>query len=208
MTADLRELLPLYALGALDADEAAAVERAVAADPALAAELASYRDAADRLVDLVPAVAPPPDVKARLLASVGAGPFERFAARIASIYDVTVDRAREVLGLIERTASWDSPFPGIPVRGVHFQGGPACAAADCGLLRLPAGCTFPWHTHRGEELTFILAGALRDQDGHVFRAGDEQLMPAGSRHVITCVGPDDVIFAARVFAGIDLSTGS
>lgn len=208
MTTDLRELLPLYALGVLDADEAAVVERAVAADPALAAELASYRDAAHRVADVVAPVAPPPEIKARLLASVGAGPFERFSTRLAAIYDFTVDRAREVLGLLDRAASWDSPFPGIPITAVHFQGGPACAGADCGFLRLAAGCTFPWHTHRGEELTFILAGALRDQDGHVYRAGEEQLMAAGSRHVITCVGPDDVIFAARVFAGIDLSTES
>ena len=43
---DIRELLPLHALGVLEADEAREVERAVAADPALAAELAAYRDAA------------------------------------------------------------------------------------------------------------------------------------------------------------------
>lgn len=201
---DLRELLPLYALGALDADEAALIERAVAADPALAAELASYRDAAHQLVELAPAVAPPPEVKARLLASIGAGPLERFAARLAAIYDFTVDRAREVLGLVERTAAWDSPFPGIPIRGVHFQGGPACAAADCGLLRLPAGCTFPWHTHRGEEVSIILVGTLRDHSGKLLRPGDELVQAEGSQHDISAEGDEDVIFAARAYNGIDV----
>ena len=35
---DIRELLPLYAMGGLDDNEASAVERAVQADPVLAAE--------------------------------------------------------------------------------------------------------------------------------------------------------------------------
>ena len=52
---------------------------------------------------------------------------------MASLFDVTVDRARELLGLIERPASWENPVPGI--RLVHFDGGPAYAAADCGFVR-------------------------------------------------------------------------
>ena len=64
---DVRELLPLYALGVLDADEVRQVERAVAADPALAAELAAYADAAALIAA---PVQPSPDVKTRLLASV------------------------------------------------------------------------------------------------------------------------------------------
>ncbi|HEU0033378.1 MAG TPA: zf-HC2 domain-containing protein, partial [Kofleriaceae bacterium] len=74
MTSDVRELLPLYALGILDPDEAQAVERAVAADPGLAAELDAYQASTDALVA---PVEPSPDVKLRLLASVGGGRFER-----------------------------------------------------------------------------------------------------------------------------------
>ena len=35
--------------------------------------------------------------------------------------DVTVDKARELLGLVERAASWENPLPGIGL--VHFAGG-------------------------------------------------------------------------------------
>jgi hypothetical protein len=49
MTGDIRELLPLYALGILEADEAALVERAVAGDATLAAELAAYQQTTDAL---------------------------------------------------------------------------------------------------------------------------------------------------------------
>lgn len=205
---DLRELLPLYALGALDASEAAAVERAVAADPALAAELASYRDTAHRLVDLVTPVTPPADLEARLLASAGGGRYERFAARVAAIFDVTVDGAREILGLAERPSSWEALFPGIGL--VHFQGGPACvaAAADCGIVRIDPGCKFPWHMHRGEEVTLILAGTLGDHEGRTLHVGDEVVLAGGAAHDLTCVGDAPVIFIARANGGVVLSTRS
>ncbi len=50
MSQDVRELLPLYALGVLDAAESAVVERAVAGDPTLAAELAAYQRTAEGMV--------------------------------------------------------------------------------------------------------------------------------------------------------------
>lgn len=196
---NVRELLPLHALGMLDADEAKLVEQAVAADPALAAELAGYRDAA---TNIGPAVAPPPDIKARLLASVGGGRFETFSARFAQLFDVTVDKARELLGLIERPASWENPIPGIGL--VHFAGGPACAAADCGFIRIAPGCTFPWHTHRGEEVSIMLAGTLRDHSGRLLHPGDELVQATGTQHDLSAEGDAEVIFAARAFNGIEV----
>jgi putative transcriptional regulator len=197
---DVRELLPLYALGVLEPDEVAVVERAVAADPGLAAELAEYRMAAEEMVEPVTAS---PSVKARLMGSVGGGRFEKFSARMAQIFDVTVDRARELLGLVERSASWENPVPGIGL--VHFDGGPACAVADCGFIRIAPGCTFPWHTHRGDELTIVLAGTLRDHGGRMFKPGDELLHTAGSEHDIAAEGDEEVIFAARAIDGIEVA---
>lgn len=195
---DVRALLPLYALGALDPDEAAAVERAVAGDPALAVELATYRDAAPALVE---PVAPPPAIKARLLASIGGGPLERFSTRMAAIFDLGIDRAREVLGLVERPASWDTAAPGIHL--LHFAGGPACASADCGMVRLADGTTFPPHVHLGEEVSLILAGRLRDHEGRELAAGDELVQVVGTSHHITAIG-GDCLFATRTVNGIQI----
>ena len=203
MSADIRELLPLYALDALDADEAQQVERAIAADPTLAAELAAYREAAHQLVSVMPTAVPGHAVKARLMASIGEGRFERFSSRMASLFDVTVDRARELLGLVERDASWQQGLPGLAL--VHFPGGPACAHADCGFIRLAPGCTFPWHTHRGEEVSVILAGTLRDHEGRLLRPGDELVQASGSQHEITAHGDEEVIFAACAFNGIEIA---
>jgi len=200
---NIKELLPLYALGALDDDEAKQVERAVAGDAALAAELDAYRETATQLVTLVPSAIPGNDVKPRLMASIGAGRFERFSSRMASLFDVTVDRARELLGLVERGASWETPVPGIGL--VHFDGGPACATADCGFVRIAPGCTFPWHTHRGEEVSVILSGTLRDHSGRLLRPGDELVQAQGSQHDISAEGSEEVIFVARAINGIDVA---
>ncbi|MEO8706478.1 MAG: cupin domain-containing protein [Kofleriaceae bacterium] len=200
MTTDVRELLPLYALGILESDEATVVERALAADPALARELASYRDATS---DLVAPIAPSPEVKLRLLASIGGSRYDQYSAKMAKLFDVTVDRAREFLGLIERKASWELPMPGIGL--VHFDGGPAFATADCGFIRLQPGTTFPPHTHVGEEVSVVLTGQIRTDDGRVLGPGDELVQSDRSTHHITCIGDEECIFATRATEGIEIA---
>lgn len=199
---DIHELLPLYALGILSAEERAAVDAAIARDPALAAELASLSDAT---AALIAPVAPSPDVEARLMASVGASRFETYSSRMATLFDVSVDRAREFLGLAERTASWEpQPIPGIHL--VHFDGGPAYAAADCGFVRLADGAMFPPHRHLGEEVSLILAGRLRVIDGdgteRTLEVGDELVKAEGTTHHLVAIG--ECIFAARAMNGIEI----
>lgn len=197
MIEDVRELLPLYALGVLDDVESAVVERAVAGDPALAAELATYQRTAE---GMVAPVAPSPAVHARLMASIGGGRFETFSQRMAALFDVTVDRARELLGLIDRPASWEVGAPGVGL--VHFDGGPAAAAADCGFVRLAPNTAFPLHTHAGEEVSLILAGTLKDRrTGRTFGPGDEIVSAEHSEHDVVAVD-DEVIYAARATNGI------
>ncbi len=194
---DIRELLPLHALGILDAAEAEVVERAVAADPVLARELAALQRTAEKLIA---PIEPSPAVHDRLLASLGGGRFEAFSSRMASLFDVTVDRARELLGLIERPASWELAAPGVGL--VHFAGGPAYAAADCGFVRLEPGASFPVHTHAGEEVSLLLAGTMTDRaKGHVYTTEDEVHASQGSEHDVVA-GPDGALYAARAMDGI------
>ncbi len=200
-TDDVLDLLPLYVLGILEPQEQAIVDAAVAKDPALAAELASYQASADLLV--APA-APAPDVLTRLMASTGGGRFERFSARMASLFDVTPERARELLALIERPASWHLETGGIGL--VHFNGGPAYAAADCGFLRLEPGGIFPPHKHMGEEESVVLQGHLRDaQTGRLLGPGDEMSYAEGSEHHLLCEGSEPCIWAARAMNGIEVA---
>jgi cupin domain len=202
MSADVRELLPLYALGILEPDEVKTVERAIAGDATLATELAAYQRTAEAMV--TPMV-PSPNVKARLLASVGQGAFESFADRMGKLFDVGLDRAREFLGLIERPASWEpQPVPGIFL--VHFEGGPAAAAADCGFIRLAPGAIFPPHKHLGEERSIVLSGKVRDAvNNRVFGPGDEYVQAEGTEHYLINDGTEDCIFAARAMNGIEVA---
>ncbi len=198
---EVRDLLPLYALGILTGVERALVDRAVAADPVLAAELAAFHASTTALVT---PVLPSPEVHARLLASIGGGRFEPFAARTAAMFDVTVEWARELLGLVERRASWEPQVvPGIHL--VHFVGGPRYADADCGFIRLAPGSTFPPHTHMGEEVSLVISGRMRDVvTGLVLVPGDELLQAETSGHSLTCEGDEACIYVARAMHGIEV----
>ncbi len=66
----LLELLPAYALDALDADELGVIERHLPACPDCQTELASFAAAVDMLPLAAPSVEPAPDLKQRLLSRV------------------------------------------------------------------------------------------------------------------------------------------
>ena len=195
---DVRDLLPLYAVGAVDDAERRAVETAIASDPALAAELASYEDAASLIASAAPAVAPPKYLKARLMSSIGAGRFEKFATRVGQIFDVAIDRAREMLGWVDDPNKWvPSGLPGM--RAVHFAAGPACAGADTGYIELAPGAQFPFHEHIGEEVSLVLAGRVRDSDGTIYVPGQEIPKAPGTKHEFWADGDDTLVVAVRVF---------
>jgi anti-sigma factor ChrR (cupin superfamily) len=205
MNADLADLLALHALGLLDADEAAEVERRLAAEPALADELAALRRTAALLVVAPLPVMPPAAVQARLLASIAAdeaGPLTRFAARFARLFDVPVGRGRELLTWVASPTRWEAFGPGIEV--IHFAAGPACAGADTGFVRIAAGARFPWHRHRGEEVSLIVAGRCRDHTGAILVPGDELWLPVDAAHEIFADGDQPLVFAVRVFVGIEI----
>jgi Cupin domain len=201
MNADIRELLPLYALGILESDEALQVECAIAKDALLAAELTAYQETAGAIGSLIRPVPPPPDILSRLVASVGGGRFDAFSARMARLFDVTLERARELLGLIERPASWVPQIPGISL--VHFDGGPQAAAADCGFVRITPGTFFPPHTHLGEEVVTILSGQIRDvSNDRVIGPGEDYVQTEGTTHYLQCTSDEDCIYASRAMNGI------
>jgi anti-sigma factor ChrR (cupin superfamily) len=85
---------------------------------------------------------------------------------------------------------------------VHFDGGPACAAADCGFVRLAAGTAFPLHTHAGEEVSLIIAGSLKDRrTGRTYAPGDELVEAEHTEHDVVALDAE-VIYAARATNGI------
>lgn len=194
---DIRELLPLYALGVLPPDEGSLVEKLLHDHPELAASLETYRATAGDLMLAVAPVAPSPHVRVRLLASIGAGRFEELTPAFRRIFDLTVDGARALLAWIDDPSKWQQVMPHFAA--IHFAGGPACVGADTGFVRLAPHTTFPYHAHRGEEITLVIQGSAVTSDGKSLKAGDEVIEGPGSAHDITNTGDEDFIYATRAF---------
>lgn len=197
--AALFELLPLYAMGALDAVEAAEVERALVAHPGLERELDRWREAIAAIGETDEPVMPAAGVRARLLASLGdsrdVSRFDRFMEQVAELFAVTVDGAREVLAKIDDAAAWRPLMPGIDCIRVSGSSNPA--QPQCAFVRVAAGTTFPWHRHVGEERSLVLHGGAHMADGRDLRPGDVLVVDENVEHDFVVEGDDACIFAVR-----------
>jgi len=98
---------------------------------------AEYRLSAEALADLalsLPRSTPSPAVRERVMKSVSAtNRFEKFAAQVAALIDVSVDKARELVGRIDDAKSWMATH----VEGVFsydLPAGPAVADAVVGFV--------------------------------------------------------------------------
>lgn len=143
-------------------------------------------------------VAPRAALRERLLAAARAEGerFAPFAARLARLIDVTVERARELLATIVRPEAWQPLLPGVDL--LHLAGGPAVAGADVGFVRVAAGRPFPEHRHLGDEHVLVLQGGYRDSSGEVFAAGALVDLPADSAHAFVALPEVDLIYAVVV----------
>jgi putative transcriptional regulator len=72
---------------------------------------------------------------------------------------------------------------------------PTSRAASARLLRIPGGIAVPDHGHRGTELTLVLQGAFRDEDGR-FGPGDIEVADDAIEHTpVAEHGPDCICLA-------------
>lgn len=150
---DIRADLPLYALGTLEGEERAAVEAALAADPALAAELREWTE----LVGLMALDAPeaaPADVRERLIARVHA------------------DARRPAPKVARRRLGWQTPLAAaaalllaiLGYREIGFRAERARTGATLAALQRALGA------REGELATANAALAARERDVGALRA--------------------------------------
>jgi len=142
-------------------------------------------------------VAPSADSRARLMAAVPAhGRYERFAAKVAQLLDLSVERARALLDKLDDASQFSMEMPGIALCWV--EGGPRVANAVRGFVRVAAGTHFPEHAHLGEEQVLVIQGSYSDPGrGRVFVPGDVDVMAPGTAHdyVVPEGGPDLVMLS-------------
>jgi putative transcriptional regulator len=149
-------------------------------------------------------VAPPPGLRAALLASIAGPWWAPFVRRASALLDLDVDAMKALFQSIDDGERW---MPGA-VDGLslfHIDGGPAVEGAITGFVRLAPGATFPEHTHQGFEDALILQGSFI-HDGVELKAGMEAPMSPSSSHVVVA-GPEGCVYLGVSRDGIDFGDG-
>ena len=186
--------LTAYILGELSTSATLNLEKRLASDPALSAQLEALQTATIALtLGLAPEAPPAPSVKAKLLESIQAKPMYAMADALARLCDVATETARGFIDQIEGWANWAPLMP-----GVHFldvDGGPALAGARPGLVYILPGVAFPRHAHKGDEISLYLQGEALFDDGTHATTGDLLTMKDGSNHGFSVVSEEALIFA-------------
>jgi quercetin dioxygenase-like cupin family protein len=138
-----------------------------------------------------------------------------FARRVAEMFDLSEERAAELLGVAQRPdhAAWIAApleITGTPdgTRLVHFAGGPRVSAADCGLVSVEPGVRFAEHAHEGDEWSLVLAGAAEEEGtGATWLPGDLVHRAAGSRHAFRVTSRERFVFAVVLEGPIRRTAG-
>lgn len=186
MTSDLRELLPSDLLADEELDEA---------------ELAALADAFAALALAEAPMTPSAGLREAVLEGAQS-PLSAFAARLARLVDVSVERARELIARIADPAVWE---PGV-CDGMflcHLPAGPSLAGAVVGFVRVTAGMRFPRHTHVGDEVVMVMQGGIHDESGAVYLPGDIVPAAAGTTHEFRALPGEELIYLAVVDEGVD-----
>jgi len=146
--------------------------------------------------------------RARLLAAVAQSD-ERFAPLFGKLmrhFDLSAEALRAIFVRAANLADWEpGPLPWVSL--FHFQGGPAVAGFDTGLVRLKKGMSFPPHRHLGNERVLILEGGYFDHEQRWYGPGDVHDMADDSQHSLLMNPDRDVLLAVVLEGPIEIVNG-
>lgn len=165
----LRDQAALYALGTLPADEARNFEsRLAAGDTDYRAALEEMRSVVDDLGYAAPPQAPPPELRARLLARVAAG-------AMPPILDY------QGIRFVRSAALAWQPGAVAGLERKQLTAADSSGGRTTALIRLEPGTAYPGHRHAGVEELYLLEGDLRIGE-FVMRSGDYCRAEPGTQH--------------------------
>lgn len=146
-----------------------------------ARSLAAMRQVEAAVLLSAPAEKPPAHIAARLAQTVGGKRrFAHYEAQIAELFDMSPAEAAALLERLDDREGWEpGPSPGVEVMPVIA--GERLQGALTAMVRIPPGERFPVHTHRGEEINFVLQGGFSENGRPVWR-GDRVVEADGSSH--------------------------
>lgn len=189
------EELHSYTAGHLSPPEVSRVEEHLSA-------CAECRKEADELDTLSESLSAPPKSLLAVLEKklAGTGRFEHLLERVAVLFDLSLEGAREVIARIDDPMTWDTELaPGVWVAPVNAGPKAVGDGAFTVLLRVEAGAVFPEHTHGGEEQVLVLEGGYLDVGGTEYWRGELDVRPGGTTHSFTGLPGLGCICAARTW---------
>ena len=173
----LRDQAALFALDALPAEEALAIETHLAACDVCRAEVESLRSTVSAIGSAVPGEVPNASLRGRLLDRVrGATAPAQAPAQVSQGQSSGVTGAAEYLARASEGVWESAGFPGIEARRLFVD--PADGRATL-LVRMAPGATYPSHRHKGTEECLVLEGDLMAGETPM-QAGDYRRATAGS----------------------------
>jgi hypothetical protein len=169
------------------------------------AEDLAATEALMRLADGLAPVAPAASLRDRMLQSAAAEHrLARFTGAVAHLLDLGAEAAGRVMAHIDDPAGWLAG-PG-PASSCWVSHGPSLSGAITGFVRVPAGETFPEHTHLGAEKMLILQGICVDGvSGAEARSGEVLTQAPGTTHDFRVpAGGPDLLYLTVIHEGIDI----
>lgn len=113
----------------------------------------------------------------------GAAPIQRTAPATGTF----PTPLQSIVGGDEEAVRWRSLGGGVKQCVLHSDD-----EGTARLLLIPAGRAMPAHSHHGTEMTLVLKGAFRDEDG-VFARGDLELADSDTNHLPVAEPGEDCI---------------
>jgi anti-sigma factor ChrR (cupin superfamily) len=152
--------------------------------PDCARKLRAAENRLAEIVALASDVAPPPELRGRVLKSIAETPrLVRFTEIVASMLDVSLEKAREYLAALDDPSRWEkTPFDG--VTRIPVEGGPHTMGAVAHFVRVEPGKVVPMHEHLGPEVGVFLQGRGRHDDGRLCEIGELDERSIGTSHSV------------------------
>jgi putative transcriptional regulator len=196
--------LEAYALGILDPREESRVRAHLAECRCCAAQVTREEDALSRMANALPMSEPSAGLWSRIASRVdGLGRLAGFASRVAALADVSGEQAAGWLDDLGDPGVWqEGPSPQIQL--YHLEGGARVHNAIVGFVKMEPGAPFPMHTHAGSESVLVVQGALEDDDGRVYHAGDLAEAPPGSSHAFKAKAGETLLYLVVIEQGVQI----